>query len=115
MMDMTSHELTEIKSTGFSGGICHHAAIPVPSSKFVFVVGGTVSGESAGQVKIFDAKDLRWESSNPILPTVGGGLIMHRAINFAKKNGALVLCLGGYVDSPSQPHPSHMAIFDISL
>ena len=47
-----------------------------------------------------------------------GGLKMHRAVKVPRddgKDGVYVVCLGGYVNSASKIHPSHVTVFDVMI
>ena len=89
----------------------------------LLLVGGYGLGQIRNQVRLFNAATSEWSEEAP-LPSQfggskgggrggGGGLMRHRAIEIPKKNGTLVLCVGGYIGGGPNSHPKQMIVFDV--
>ena len=113
LLDLNSLEFTEIKQTVFNDSNTFHTATSF-FQRYLFFAGGETPGQVSNQVKIFDAKSFRWKEEEPMSSEIGKGLWLHRAIKFPREKGFSLICVGGYIYSPSKTHPSHMVLFDIT-
>ena len=81
----------------------------------IMLVGGNPGGSISKQ--LFDVEKNEWRDEAPLPTQFGGskgGLVEHRAVEFPKKNGVCVICVGGFVDDDATEHPNHMIVFDVT-
>ena len=115
MSDMNRLQWTEIEDSGFPTGICGHSFSPISSTQLL-LVGGISFGRISNEVRIFDVEKSEWKEEAPLPAEFRGsrgGLSHHRAVEMRDGNSAMLICLGGYTDSPFKTHPNHIAVFEI--
>ena len=114
---------TTIEETGIPRKLYHQTLTPITEREMLVVGGNPGGSEVTNKVKIFDTKKSRWRKEGALpSATLGGGssggLKMHRAVKVPRddgKDGVYVVCLGGYVNSASKIHPSHVTVFDVMI
>ena len=120
-LDMKTLTWTQIDDDGIP--YAFHTFSPYSEKQFV-AVGGLARKHLSNKVRLFDAETLTWKEEAPLPREFGGGgggLAAHRAVELPKENGggggregAVIICLGGCVDSDAKTHPDYLLLFDVS-
>ena len=106
---------TRLETTGFVCGIRDHSLVKV-SEKEIMLVGGELDFGVSNKVALFDIDELEWKEVLSLpedMTGADGGMHRHQTIHVQVVHGVFVYCIGGYVDSQMENHPSHLTLVEI--